>query len=399
MNDVMVAGASMTRFGKFADRSIRDLAEEAVAGALADANQSAHDVDMVFFSNAVAGLITGQEMVRGQSALRGTGLLGAPLVNVENACASASSAFYLAWMAVASGQAETAIAVGAEKMTHEDKTRAFDALATAVDLSEIGALKKRAGISDIDDDRSFFMDLYAMTARSYMQRSGATAEDFARVTVKNHRHGAENAKAQFRKELTVDEVLASRTIVDPLTLFMCAAIGDGASAVVLTSPERAKKTDRHDIKVLSTILISGEGREVTSESATVRAARLAYEKAGLGPSEVHVVELHDAAATAELITYEELGLCQIGEGPKLLASGATEIGGRIPVNPSGGLLSKGHPIGATGCGQLTELVDQLRGRAGSRQVDGARIALAENGGGYIGSDSAAMSVTILGRVS
>ena len=397
MEKVMVAGASMTQFGKFLDRTIKDMAEEAVTGALADANQTAGDVGMVFFSNAVAGIITGQEMVRGQSALRDTGLLGVPLINVENACASASSAFYLAWMAVASGQVETAIAVGAEKMTHEDRSRAFNALATAVDLAEIDVLKERAGLSTMDDDRSFFMDLYALTARSYMEKSGATAEDFAKVTVKNHRHGVANPKAQFRKELTVEEVLASRMIVSPLTLFMCAAIGDGASAVVLTSPERAKKTGRDDIEIRSTILISGEGRATTHEPASVRAAKMAYEGAGVGPEDINVVELHDAAATAELITYEELGLCAPGDGPKLLASGDTALGGRMPVNPSGGLLSKGHPIGATGCGQLTELVDQLRGRAGARQVEGARIAMAENGGGYIGSDAAAMSVTILGR--
>jgi acetyl-CoA acyltransferase len=387
----------MTQFGKFLERTIKDMAEEAVAGALADANQAASDVGMVFFSNAVAGIITGQEMVRGQSALRDTGLLGVPLINVENACASASSAFYLAWMAVASGQVETAIAVGAEKMTHEDRTRAFDALATAVDLAEIDVLKERAGLSKMDDDRSFFMDLYALTARGYMEKSGATAEDFAKVTVKNHRHGVANPKAQFRKELTVEEVLGSRMIVSPLTLFMCAAIGDGASAVVLTSPERAKKTGRDDIEIRSTILISGEGRATTHEPASVRAAKMAYEAAGVGPEDINVVELHDAAATAELITYEELGLCDPGDGPKLLASGDTALGGRMPVSPSGGLLSKGHPIGATGCGQLTELVDQLRGRAGARQVEGAQIAMAENGGGYIGSDSAAMSVTILGR--
>lgn len=395
MERVMVAGAAMTRFGKYLDVPVKALAEEAVAGALADANLEAADVEMVFYSNAVAGMITGQEMIRGQAALRDTGLLGRPLVNVENACASATSAFYLAWMAVASGQVETAIAVGAEKMTHPDRTRAFDALATAVDLAETDALRRRAGLTDGGDDRSFFMDLYALTARSYMERSGATAADFAQVAVKNHRHGALNPKAQFRSELTVDEVLASRTIVPPLTLYMCAAIGDGASAVVVTSPDRALRAGRDDVEVLGTVLVSGEGREVTEQPATVRAAGRAYELAGVGPSDIDVVELHDAAATAELVTYEELGLCAPGDGPKLLASGDTALGGRVPVNPSGGLLSKGHPIGATGCGQLTELVDQLRGRAGARQVPGARLALAENGGGYLGSDSAAMAVTIL----
>ena len=398
MDRVMIAGVSMTQFGKHQDRPMKSLAEEAVAGALEDANLAASDVGMVFYSNAVAGFITGQEMIRGQAALRDTGLLGAPLFNVENACASATSAFYLAHLAVASGQVDVAIAVGAEKMVHEDKMRAFNALATAVDLAEIDALKERAGhTGEGGGDRSFFMDLYAMTARGYMDRSGATADDFAQVVVKNKRHAVHNPKAQFRAEMTVEQVLQSRTIVPPLTLYMCAAIGDGASAVVVTSAERAKAVGRDDVEVLATVMASGDGRPETFEPVSVRVARRAYEQAGIGPDDVDVVELHDAAATAELITYEELALCPPGDGPKLLRSGDTALGGRIPVNPSGGLLSKGHPIGATGCGQLTELVDQLRGRCGPRQVEGARIALAENGGGFVGSDAAAMGVTLLGR--
>jgi acetyl-CoA acetyltransferase len=399
MERVMIAGAAMTPFGKYPDRDLKAMSEEAVREALIDAAIGPADVGMVFFANAVAGMITGQEMIRGQAALRNTGLLGVPLINVENACASATSAFYLAHMAVTSGQVDIALAVGAEKMTHEDRTRAFDALATACDLDEVPDLVRRAG-GDLDDrSHSFFMDLYAMTAREYMQTSGASAADLALVAVKNHKHGAANPKAQFRNEVTVEQVLESRLIVDPLTLLMCAAIGDGASAVVVMSEERARRAGRADIEVLASVLASGTAELEPAEPVAVSVARLAYERAGVGPKDLDLVELHDAAAPAELVTYEQLGLCAPGDGPELLRSGETTLGGSIPVNTSGGLLSKGHPIGATGCGQITELVDQLRGRCGDRQVPNARIALAENGGGYIGGDSAAMAVTILGRTS
>jgi acetyl-CoA acyltransferase len=417
MRDVLVAGAAMTRFGKYMDSTIRTLAEEATRDALADANAEASDVGMAFFSNATAGILTGQEMIRGQVALRHTGLLGIPIVNVENACAWASSAFALACMAVGSGAVDVALAVGAEKMTHADKAKSFAAIGTAVDLFQIEELKRRmaqpsaadaegaqaspvpgeADVGDAGGKRSFFMDVYAANTRAYMERSGAVIEDFAQVAVKNHHHGALNPKAQYRQEVSLEEVLASREISWPLTLLMCSPVGDGAAAVVVCSDEYARRLDAEPVRVRACALVSGTDREHDELGAVERAAHRAYEQAGIGPGDVDVVELHDAAAPAELITYEELGLCGLGEGPKLLASGETALGGRIPVNTSGGLLSKGHPIGATGCGQLVELVDQLRGRAGDRQVEGARVALAENGGGFLGTDAAAMVVTILSK--
>ena len=234
-----------------------------------------------------------------------------------------------------------------------------------------------------------------MNTKAYMERSGAVIEDFARVAVKNHHHGALNPKAQYRDEVSVDDVLASREISWPLTLLMCSPIGDGAAAVVVCSEEYARRRGVDPVRVRASVLVSGTDRAAGEPGAVERAAQRAYEQAGIGPDELDVVELHDAAAPAELITYEELGLCAPGDGPKLLASGDTALGGRVPVNTSGGLLSKGHPIGATGCAQLVELVDQLRGRAGDRQVEGARVALAENGGGFLGTDAAAMVVTIL----
>jgi acetyl-CoA acetyltransferase len=374
---------------------------------------------MVFCSNAVAGLLTNQEMIRGQVALRHTGLLGVPMVNVENACASASSAFYLACMAVGSGAAEVALAVGSEKLTHEDRSRSFAAIGTAVDQEQVADLQqwassgsagsplpeqadslpaeargRSAGLGQPGHKRSFFMDIYAANSRVYMKRSGATRQDFAEVAVKSHRHAALNPYAQYRTEVTVEDVLASREIAPPLTLLMCSPIGDGAAALVVCSPEAARRLGAR-VRVRACALVSGRDDGPGKPDAVERASQAAYAHAAAGPDDLDVVELHDAAAPAELITYEELGLCGEGEGPALLASGATRLGGRIPVNTSGGLLSKGHPIGATGCAQLVELTDQLRGRCGQRQVAGAQLALAQNGGGFLGSDAAAMVVTVL----
>jgi acetyl-CoA acyltransferase len=416
MRDVLVAGAGMTAFGKFMDRSVRSLAEEATAEALADAGAAPSEVDAAFFSNATAGVLTGQEMIRGQSALRHTGVLGVPIVNVENACASASSAFWLAWMAVASGAAEIALAIGAEKLTHSDKARSFAAIGTAVDLEELGAPVRDplartllAGsplpaAADADPGapgrgagRSPFMDIYAQMTRQYMDRSGATPADFARVVVKNQGNGKLNPKAQYGADLTVEEVLASREISPPLTLLMCSPVSDGGAALVLCSERAAARLGADTVRVRATVLVSGRDRGPDDDGAVERAVRRAYDAAGVGPDDLDVVEVHDAAAPAELMVYEELGLCAAGDGPKLLASGETALGGRVPVNPSGGLLSKGHPIGATGCGQLVELADQLRGRCGVRQVRGAQVALAENGGGFLGTDPAAVVITVLSR--
>lgn len=402
MSEVYVIGVGTTRFGRFPDANIRTLAQEATHKALSDAGLDPTDVESVFFANAVAGVLSGQEMIRGQVALRDTGLLGTPIVNVENACASASSAFQLAVSAVQSGAVDVAMAVGAEKLTHPDKSRSFAAIGTAVDLLRLDEMKAQVNRNrperdgESEGERSFFMDIYAATARDYMARSGATQEDFAQVAVKSHDHAVHNPNAQYNKPLTVEEVLASREISWPLTLLMCSPIGDGAAAVVVCSEDYARRrAKRTDARVRSCVLLSGRDRSTDEPTVAERAALLAYERAGLGPEDLDVIELHDAAAPAELTTYEELRLCELGGGPELLRSGATRLGGRVPVNPSGGLLSRGHPIGATGCAQIVELVMQLRGDCGARQVEGARVALAENGGGSLGADGAAMVITIL----
>ena len=384
-----IVGVGMTRFGKFPDQTVRMLATSAVTAALDDAGLQAQDVDQVYFGNAVAGLITGQEMIRGQAALRFTGLMGKPVFNVENACATGSTAFHLAWNAVRSGQAQVALVVGAERMTHEDKRVSFGALAKAVDLEE----EKPAHVGS--GSGSIFMDIYAEKTRKYMAETGATAADIAQIVVKSRKAASLNPYAQFRTETTVEEVLASRMISDPLTLQMCSSIGDGACAVVLCSPDYLKRmTTARPVWVGGSVLVSGTP-DASLAHCAVRATYGVYEQAGVDPLDIHVAEVHDASAPSELMYYESLGLCRPGDGLGMLRSGATGLNGKISVNPSGGLLSKGHPIGATGVAQLVELTQQLRGEAGPRQRDNARLALAENGGGQIGLDGAAAVATIL----
>ena len=393
MRPVFVGGASMTRFAKHTERSFNSLAAEASLGALKDCGRSPSEVDFVAFGNAAAGILTGQEMIRAQIALAGTGLEGTPMINVENACASASSAFQLAWMAIASGQAEAALAVGTEKMTHpEDKKRAFAALARAVDVEALVAAQGEQVLTE--GPGPLFMEIYAGEARQYMERSGATQRDFAEAAAKNHVHGSLNPKSQFQRAVDAEEVLQSREISDPLTLLMCSPIGDGSAALLLCSEDFASKHGCGDVVVLACALSSGIAAD--EDDCVPRAARKAYETSGVGPEDLDVVELHDAASPAELIVSEELGLAEPGGAVRLLRDGETRLGGRLPINTSGGLVSKGHPIGATGCAQLVELCDQLRGRAGARQVEGARIALAENAGGWLGAGPAACVVTVLG---
>jgi acetyl-CoA acyltransferase len=389
MRNVLVAGIGQTVFGKFLSRSVRSLAEEALKAATQDAGISDKEIETVFFANALSGLVTGQETVRGQVALRYTDLMGRPIVNVDNACASGSSAFQLAWLSVASGQTDIALAIGAEKLTHEDKRVTFGAFAAGVDVEERNRLMK-----EMPENRSLFMDIYAERARKYMAASGATEEDFARVCVKSRRASSLSPWAQFTKEISVEEVLGSRVVRSPLTLPMCSPIADGAAAVVLVSEKVAKRLGCRPIVVRNSTLASAN-QDGADPSVAERAGKLAYQAAGIGPEDIHVAEVHDASAPAEIMLYEKLGFARKFEGVELLRSGATSIGGRLPVNPGGGLLSRGHPVGATGLAQIVELTIQLRGAAGARQREGAKVALAECSGGQIGMDSALAAVSIL----
>jgi acetyl-CoA acyltransferase len=411
MSDIYVVGVGMTRFGKFLDRSVKDLTRDAVEAALADAGVAKELIGAAFFANASQSAMEGQYMVPGEIALRPMGFSEIPIVNVENACASASTAFQLAWTHLKAGQSDVALAVGAEKMYSVDKAKTFAVFNGAWDVHEVEQLTGRLielgrgvepppGRKLDNQQRSVFMDVYASLAKFHMKNFGMTERQLATVAAKNHRHSTLNPLSQYRDDMTIEEVLAARTISWPLTLPMCAPISDGAAAAILVREEALDRFDaRRAVKVCATVLASGSDRrpEELDKHICRRAARRAYEIAGVAPEDMSVAEVHDASAFAEILQSENLGFCGPGEGGALAESGATALGGRIPINPSGGLESKGHPIGATGLGQIYELVTQLRGEAGPRQVEGARFAIAENGGGFHGWEEAAAVITILGR--
>lgn len=407
--DAIVAGVGMTPFGKHLDRGLKAIGAEAVQAALADAGIGPEQLEAAYVGNAAAGVVTGQECIRGQVILRSLGIGSIPVVNVENACASASTAFNQACAMVSAGRYDVVLALGVEKLYHEDRRRSFAAFTGAVDVELMGALLEAlsrsagsggaaAGTSGAGEKRSMFMDIYAAAARTHMERFGTTKEQFAAVAAKNSYHGSLNPRAQFREALTVEEVLAAPVIVEPLTRPMCSPIGDGAAAAIVVSPRAARRLGvRRPVHVVASVLHSGWDHGPDDPGTGERCAEEAYWDAGLGPTDLSVVECHDASAPAEVLAYESLGLCAKGEGGRLVAEGATRLGGRIPVNTSGGLLRKGHPVGATGIAQIVELTEQLQGRAGPRQVTHARVGLAQNGGGAIGTDAAAMCVTILVR--
>ena len=405
MREVAIVGSGMTRFAKHLDRSMKDLTREAVEGALYSCGVEKEKLDAAAVGNAMAGLITGQECIRGQVVLRDMGIGGIPVINTENACASAATAFHLAWLYVASGMYDTVLAVGMEKLFHEDKSRSFEALGSAIDVElmqqTIATMDEKADETTKGEgagagkSRSMFMDFYAEFARDHMRTYGTTKEHYAKIAAKNHTNGSLNPHAQYQTPRTADDILASPMIADPLTRMMCSPIGDGAAAVVLTSADNAKQYTSKPVYVKASVVSSGQDHQPGEPGITERAARKAYEVAGIGPQDLDVAEVHDASAPAELIIYEELGLCQQGEGGRLIDEGATSLNGRIPVNPSGGLLAKGHPVGATGVAQLAEIFWQLRGEADKRQVAGAKVGLTENGGGMLRGEAAAVAVHIL----
>ncbi|MEQ8347378.1 MAG: thiolase family protein [Sneathiellaceae bacterium] len=417
MTDVYIVGVGMTPFGKYMEKSVRDLTTEAVGAALRDAGAGAdlalgEQVDSAFFANAAQGAMERQFSIRGELALRDIPLRPVPVVNVENACASASTALNMAYTHILSGQSDVALAVGAEKMFDDDKAKMFGIFdgswdVHGVEQSTATLLALGEGVATPEEYRdtgphSVFMDVYQAFAKFHMREFGTTARQIAAVAAKNHRHSVDNPLAQYRKPFTVDEVLAGRMIAWPITLPMCSPISDGAAAAILCSGTALSRFDKaRAIRIRGTALGSGGRRDPRDYKAEVShlTAKRAYEIAGLDPADIDVAEVHDATALGEIQQAENLMLCGFGEGGPLAEGGATTIGGRIPVNPSGGLECKGHPIGATGLGQVYELVGQLRGEMGPRQVEGARIAVAENGGGLIGVESAAVCVTVLEKAA
>jgi acetyl-CoA acetyltransferase len=399
-----VAGVGMTRFMKYPDKGLKELGTEAVRAAVADAGLELSDLEAAYVGNCAAGLITGQESIRGQVILDTIGIGKIPIINVENACASGSTAMIQASMMITAGIYDVVLALGVEKLSDPDKAKSFAAFAGAIDIDELKemieslaqAAKAGGGEAGAGQSRSMFMDVYASAARAHMENYGTTAEQFAMVAAKSSFHGSMNARAQFQQELSVEDVLNERMIVEPLTRAMCSPIGDGAAAAVLVSERKARELGiAKPVRVVTSVMHSGYNHAEDEPDTVELCARDAYEASGVGPQDFDVVEVHDASAPAEIMAYEQLGLCPKGEGGKHVASGASKLGGRQPVNTSGGLLRKGHPVGATGLAQIVELTEQLQGRAGPRQVEGAKLALAQNGGGKKGNDAAAMVVTIL----
>ena len=385
MRQVAIIGIGGTRFGKYPNVSITDLGVEACIAAIKDANVRPKDIQLAYAGN-LAQWQWGQGLLIGQVVLRELGITKIPITRVENGCATGSCAFREAWYKIATGACDIALAFGVEQMTVVDSSKMLEVF-TGRQYPE------RAG------DMGFTAPgIFALMARRHMQEFGTTREQLAMVAVKNRKFGALNFDAQLTDTVTLDEVLNARMISDPLTLPQCCPRGDGAAAVILASKEIAKKYTSTPIYVAASIQVSGSYPEDTSYTyfdTDIRGAKAAYEMAGLGPEDIDLAEVHDRFSTAELVHYEDLGFCKKGEGGQFIQEGHSDLGGKIPINTSGGLLSKGHVIGATGISQIIEIVRQLKGQAGKRQVEGARIGLQHNAGGFIHTDTACCVIHIL----
>jgi len=463
MRDVYVIGAHTIKFGKYIEKSIKDLSAMTVIPCLKEANLDKKNIQALWFSNSAWGYYGSQDCIRAQCALRPIGIESIPMTNVENACAGGSTAFHHAWIGVASGLYDITMAVGAEKLNHPNKMKIFAGFLTGLDIENIGNnidnmtfffmtdedkknmkecmakysaqvkkekgkkkrkqslkekldeyynmftvyihLKDNLGNETVNKlrrmmgggDHSPFMDVYAYAARQHMKKFGSTFEQLGIIASKNHFHSSLNPNAQYNFVVTPEQVLADRMVSWPFTRAMCAPIGDGAASAILCDEETVKRLGltSQAVKVRASILGSGRERSFDDMDIGERLSKIAYEKAGLGPQDMHFAEVHDATAYGELHQSEALGFCKEGDGGIFAESGATKLGGKIPINVSGGLESRGHPIGASGLAQLHELVTQLRGNAGARQVKGAKIAIAENGGGALGQEEAAMCIHIL----
>jgi acetyl-CoA acetyltransferase len=414
MSDVYVIGTACTPFGKFADKSFKDLTREAYLQVLADAGLAdGGAIEQAWFGNCGMGTF-GQACIRGQVCF--TPLVReqlfperVPMINVEGGCATASMAFHGAWKDVLSGQAALSLALGVEKtFIPGDPARVqeiFDGGIDQLDRQEwidyYAQAGTRAGkpFSPKAGGGTVFMDTYATQAAYHMKKYGTTQRQIAAGASKNHAMGAQNPLAQYRFEVGIEEVLADRVISFPLTRAMCAPIGDGAAAALLCSrrfldglPAAVRE---RALRVRASALSGGKYRDLDEPGLSRVAAQKAYRAAGVSPQDIDVAEVHDATSFCEIYQSEMLGFCEIGKGGAFVASGEGALGGRLPVNLSGGLVSKGHPVGATGLSMIHELGLQLRGEAGTRQVAGARMALAENGGGVIGFDEAACSIILL----
>ncbi len=373
MRDVAIIGVGMTKFGELWDQSIRDMFAE--AGLKAMENAGIDKLDSMYVGAMSSGLYTEQEHIASVMADY-LGQRGIPSARVESACASGSIAVRSAYLEVASGMSDIVLAGGVEKMWDADDGSMV--LATAADQE----FEAYVGVT--------FPGLYAMMATAYMDKYGLTREELAQVPIKNHRHGANNPKAQYPFEISLDTVLNASRVADPLRLMDCSPITDGAAAVILCPLERAHEFTDKPIKIIGVGAATGpialhDHSDLTKIDAVKLAADRAYKMAGVTPDDIDFAEVHDCFSIAEVITTEELGFFERGKAGKAIAEGQATYGGKIVINPSGGLKSKGHPVGATGVAQIIEAVEQLRGEAGKRQVKNAKIGLTQNMGGSGGS--------------
>ncbi|MCC7122138.1 MAG: thiolase family protein [Gammaproteobacteria bacterium] len=402
---VYIAGVGMTKFGLYPERSIKAMVREAVERCLSDASARPSDVEGLYFGNVGQAVIEGQAAAPGQIALRPLGFETAPITNLENGCASGSSALWLAVMQIRAGMADIALAVGTEKLSTDDVARRESLFLGGFDVHDReGVFRELARFSEgtdspsIDGPRSAFMDIYGHWARAHMRDFGSTQEQLATIASKNHWHSTMNPLCQFQRPFTVEEVLAGRPLAYPLTVPMCSPYSDGAAATLVCSRRGLEKlgVKTSAVTIRALVQVSGTDRDYRDwdRHITRLAADRAYEEASVSPADIDFAEVHDATAFGELLNAENLGLVPRGEGGIAAMKGETRLGGRIPINPSGGLESRGHPLGATGLAQVHEIVTQLRGRAGERQIEGARLGITENGGGLYGIEEAAAVVGI-----
>ncbi len=394
--EAYIGAAAMVPFGRFPDRSAADLGRDAVLTLLQETKVAPDEIDAVYVGRSFAGVIDGQVSVSGQVALRGTGIEDLPVLNFENACASAPTALHCASHAVRAGQHRMVLIIGMDKLYARDRDQSMTALFGALDVQDNAWMLKRK--QETGSWGSIFMDnYYAKLAREYLRDTGATREDLAAVAVKNRRHASLNPYAQYRALITAGEVLGADMIAEPLTRLMCSPLTDGAAAMLVVSGEAQGRIGGPAVRVAASAIRSGHPSRGTREHVIARTAKQAFEEAGLGPQDMSLAELHDASAVAELTSSELIGFCGAGDGMRLTRDGVSALGGALPINVSGGLLSRGHPGAATGAAQLVELVWQLQGRAGQRQVDGAQAGLAHSAGGRVGDETACTAITILTR--
>jgi acetyl-CoA C-acetyltransferase len=384
MRSVAIIGIGKTAFGAFPDRDLRSLAVEAITHALADSNAPASSVEAFYLGNFAGPSFVGQNHLAPYVAT-GAGFEGIPCTRFEDACASSGSAFFHAWQSVAAGIYNVVLVAGVEKMTSQSTPRVTEILAGAGDMSGEG----RAGAT--------FPALFAMIARRHMYQYGTTREQLAAVSVKNHANGAKNPQAHMRKMITLEQALAGKPIAEPLTVYDCSLISDGAAAVVIVPASQAQRYTSRSIRVLGVAQTSDHvaldsKEDITLFPAVKSAGEKAYQAASVGPHEIQLAELHDCFTIAEILASEDLGFVPKGDGGPWAAAGCSAINGRLPINTSGGLKSKGHPVGATGVGQICDVVMQLRGDAGERQVTRHQIGLTQN----LGGSGATCVVTILG---